>query len=116
MKNFFTIDNKNLAYNIISQEKAKEMMEENKKNHIILDVRSDWEYKRGHIKGAINIPNEDIGYEDDIKLLPDKEQSILIYCRSGHRSKQAASKLAIMGYKNLYEFGGIITWEYGLTE
>lgn len=111
MKNFIN----NLAYNIISQEEAKEMMENNKES-IILDVRSDWEYKRGHIEGAINLPNEEIGHEENIKLLPNKEQNILIYCRSGYRSKEAASKLALLGYKNLYEFGGIITWEHGLVK
>ena len=105
---------KELAYQIISQEKAKEMMEENN-NYIILDVRTDWEYKMGHIAGAINIPNEEIGHQE-IEELPDKNQPILVYCRSGHRSKQAPSKLAVLGYKNIYEFGGVITWEYGLVE
>ena len=105
---------KELAYQIISQEKAKEMMEENN-NYIILDVRTDWEYKMGHIAGAINIPNEEIGHQE-IEELPDKNQPILVYCRSGHRSKQASSKLAVLGYKNIYEFGGVITWEYGLVE
>ena len=75
---------KELAYQIISQEKAKEMMEENN-NYIILDVRTDWEYKMGHIAGAINIPNEEIGHQE-IEELPDKNQPILVYCRSGHRS------------------------------
>ena len=68
-----------------------------------------------HIAGAINIPNEEIGHQE-IEELPDKNQPILVYCRSGHRSKQASSKLAVLGYKNIYEFGGVITWEYGLVE
>lgn len=115
MINTFTnIYGKELAYQIISQEKAKEMMEDTT-GYVILDVRTDWEYKMGHIKGAINIPNEEIGHEE-IDILPDKNQVVLIYCRSGHRSKQAAAKLAVLGYKNIYEFGGIITWEYGLAE
>lgn len=105
----------NLAYKIISQEKAKEIMEDSK-DYIILDVRSEWEFERGHIEGAINIPNEEIGHAEELALLPDKEKMILVYCRSGNRSKQAASKLAILGYKNIFEFGGIITWEYGITE
>ena len=115
MFNFFTnINGEDLAYKIISQEKAKEIMEDTE-GYIILDVRTDWEYDNGHIEGAINIPNEEIGHED-IEALPDKEQPILVYCRSGNRSKQAASKLAVLGYKNIYEFGGVITWEYGLAK
>ncbi|WP_300341256.1 MULTISPECIES: rhodanese-like domain-containing protein [unclassified Fusobacterium] len=105
----FNVDGKELSYQIITQEKAKELMEINS-DYIILDVRSDWEFENGRIKGALNLPNEDIGHED-IKMLPDKEKMIFVYCRSGHRSKQAASKLAILGYKNIYEFGGIITWD-----
>ena len=108
------VEVRELAYKIISQEKAKEMMEENK-DYVILDVRTDWEYNSGHIPGAINIPNEEIGHQE-IEELPDKNQPILVYCRSGHRSKQASSKLAVLGYKNIYEFGGVITWEYGLVE
>lgn len=110
---FNNIAGKELAYKIISQDRAKEMMEDTT-GYVILDVRTDWEYENGHIEGAINIPNEEIGHEE-IEILPDKEQTILIYCRSGHRSKQAASKLAVLGYKNIYEFGGVITWEYGLV-
>ena len=110
---FSNIDGKDLAYKIISQDRAKEMMEDTT-GYVILDVRTDWEYENGHIEGAINIPNEEIGHEE-IETLPDKEQTILVYCRSGNRSKQAASKLAVLGYKNIYEFGGVITWEYGLV-
>ena len=85
------------------------------KDYIILDVRTEREFKTGHIPNAINIPNEDIGYFDPLNL-EDKNKPILIYCRSGHRSLQSASKLALMGYTNIYEFGGIITWEYEITE
>ena len=76
---------------------------------IILDVRTAEEYSEKHIPGAINIPNETIG-ADDIPELPDKDQLILIYCRSGNRSKQASEKLAKQGYTNIVEFGGINSW------
>ena len=87
----------------------KSIMESNE-NYIIIDVRTFEEYCEGHIPGAINIPNEDIvGVPPEI--LADKNQLILIYCRSGNRSKQAAEKLANMGYTNIIEFGGIIDWD-----
>ena len=76
---------------------------------IILDVRTAEEYSEKHIPGAINIPNKTIG-ADDIPELPDKDQLILIYCRSGNRSKQAADKLVKLGYTNIVEFGGINDW------
>ena len=95
-------------YTRISQEEAKEMMARDD-GHVVLDVRRQDEYDSGHIPGAILIPNESIGTDSPEKL-PDKEQIILIYCRSGRRSKEAAEKLAKMGYTNVYEFGGIITW------
>ena len=96
------------TYTQIDQEKAKEMMAVND-GHVIVDVRRADEYAAGHILGAILIPNESIGTEKP-EQLPDKDQIILIYCRSGNRSKQAAQKLADMGYTNIYEFGGINTW------
>ena len=96
------------SYTQISQEEAGEMMERDD-GHIIVDVRRQDEYDAGHIPGAILIPNESIGAEPP-KELPDLDQIILIYCRSGNRSKQAAEKLAAMGYTNIYEFGGINTW------
>ena len=92
----------------IDQEKAKEMMAVND-GHVVVDVRRVDEYASGHIPGAILIPNESIGTEKPDQL-PDKDQIILVYCRSGNRSKQAAQKLADMGYTNIYEFGGINTW------
>ena len=79
------------------------------KDYIILDVRTPEEFKSKHIPGAINIPNETIGTEE-VPELPDKEQLIMIYCRSGNRSKQAADKLATQGYTNIVEFGGINDW------
>ena len=96
------------SYKQISQEEAKLMMEKDD-GHVIVDVRRADEYKEGHIPGAILIPNESISSEQP-KELPDLEQIILVYCRSGRRSKEAAEKLANIGYTNVYEFGGIIDW------
>ena len=96
------------GYTQISQDEAKDMMARDD-GHIIVDVRRQDEYDAGHIPGAIIIPNEDINTERP-KELPDLDQIILVYCRSGRRSKEASEKLAKMGYTNIYEFGGIITW------
>lgn len=79
-------------------------------DYIILDVRTQEEYDAGHIPNAICIPNETIG-NDAIPALPNKEQLILVYCRSGNRSKQAAGKLVQQGYTNIVEFGGILDWQ-----
>ena len=97
------------AYVQITMDEAVQMME-NESNYIILDVRTEAEYNAGHIPNAICVPNETI-VEDNITQLPDKEQRILVYCRSGNRSKQASEKLARFGYTNVYEFGGIIDWQ-----
>ena len=97
-----------LQYKQISQEEAKEMMNR-EDGHIIVDVRRRDEYDEGHLPDAILIPNESIE-KSRPKELPDLDQIILVYCRSGRRSKEATEKLAAMGYKNVYEFGGIITW------
>lgn len=96
------------GYKQISQDEAKAMMARDD-GHIIVDVRRQDEYDAGHIPGAILIPNESIDKERP-KELPDLDQIILVYCRSGRRSKEASEKLAKMGYTNIYEFGGIITW------
>ena len=77
--------------------------------HVIVDVRRQDEYDAGHIPGAILIPNESIK-TDRPEELPDLDQIILVYCRSGNRSKEAAQKLVELGYTNVYEFGGIDTW------
>ena len=98
-----------LPYLQIDQDQAKIMMEADD-GHVIVDVRRQDEFDAGHIPGAICIPNESIGTESP-KELPDRNQIILIYCRSGNRSKQAAEKLGRMGYLNVYEFGGIIDWK-----
>ena len=96
------------TYRQVNAEEAAAMMEE-ESDYIILDVRTSEEYREKHIPGAINIPNETIGTED-IPELPDMEQLILVYCRSGNRSKQASEKLVKLGYTNIVEFGGINDW------
>ena len=96
------------TYTQISMEQAITMMEE-EKDYIILDVRTPEEFYEKHIPNAINVPNENIGTEEILEL-PDKEQLILVYCRSGNRSKQASEKLVTLGYTNVYEFGGINSW------
>ena len=96
------------TYRQVSPEEAAAMMEK-ETDYIILDVRTKEEYETAHIPGAICIPNETIG-TGDIPELPDKEQLILVYCRSGNRSKQASEKLAKHGYTNIVEFGGINSW------
>ena len=96
------------TYRQISMEEAVTMMEE-ETEYIILDVRTAQEYSEKHIPGAINIANESIGTED-IPELPDKDQLILVYCRSGNRSKQASEKLVKLGYTNIVEIGGINSW------
>ena len=96
------------TYRQVSPEEAAAMMEE-ETDYIILDVRTQEEYEAAHIPGAICIPNETIG-TGDIPELPDKDQLILVYCRSGNRSKQASEKLAKQGYTNIVEFGGINSW------
>ena len=96
------------SYQQITQEKAKEMMQADD-GHIIVDVRRQDEYDSGHIPDAILIPNESIDTKQP-KELPNLDQVILIYCRSGRRSKEASQKLADMGYTHIYEFGGIIDW------
>jgi rhodanese-related sulfurtransferase len=93
----------------VSMDEITTIMQENT-NYIILDVRTIEEYNQGHIPNAICIPNETID-ENVIKKLPNKNQLILIYCRSGNRSKQAVQKLLNLEYTNLIEFGGIIDWK-----
>ena len=97
-----------VSYRQITMDEAIAIMEE-ETGYLILDVRTPEEFRDKHIPGAINIPNETIG-TDEIPELPDKEQLILVYCRSGNRSKQAAEKLAALGYTNIAEFGGINDW------
>ena len=98
------------VYVNITAEEAKRIMD-SEEGYIILDVREQDEYDVGHIPGAILIPYTQIE-EKAKKTLPDKDQLILVYCRSGRRSKIAAEALAKLGYANIKEFGGIIDWPY----
>lgn len=99
---------KTTGYRQVTTEEAVNIMQ-TEENYVILDVRTAQEFASGHIPGAVLLPNETIGTED-VPLLPDKDQLILVYCRSGNRSKQAAEKLAQLGYTNIVEFGGINSW------
>ena len=96
-------------YTQITQDEAKRIMKE-EDDYVIVDVRREDEYVAGHIPGAILIPNESITEYEAPEELTDSDQIILVYCRSGRRSKEAAEKLAKMGYSRVYEFGGIIDW------
>lgn len=99
-----------MKYTQISMDEAKKIFESGTDAaYIILDVRRADEFAEGHIPAAINVANESIGAEAPAEL-PDKDQLIYVYCRSGNRSKQAAEKLAALGYTNIVEFGGIIDW------
>lgn len=97
------------SYRQISMDEATEIMKK-ESGYIILDVRRPDEFSEGHIPKAINVPNENIG-NTEISELPNKEQLILVYCRSGRRSKEASQKLVKLGYTNIVEFGGIIDWK-----
>jgi rhodanese-related sulfurtransferase len=96
------------SYRQINMDDAIAIMEA-ESDYIILDVRTPEEFSEKHIPGAINVANETIGSEE-ITELPDKDQLILVYCRSGNRSKQASEKLVALGYTNIVEFGGINDW------
>ena len=108
IKQHVTADQEGTEYTSITMEDAKEIFQE-KGDYLIVDVRRADEFTEGHIPGAINIANEDIASAEPTEL-PDKEQVIYVYCRSGNRSKQASAKLAAMGYTNIVEFGGILDW------
>jgi len=102
-----------VGYRQISQEEARQMME-SESGYIILDVRTPSEFDEGHIPGAICISHDSIP-TDTIPELPDKDQLIMVYCRSGRRSKLAAEQLVSQGYTNIVEFGGINTWTGEVT-
>lgn len=104
-----TGDDKANTYRQITMDDAVSMMAE-ESGYIILDVRRPDEFATGHIPGAINVPNEIIG-TSEIPELPDKDQLIMVYCRSGRRSKEASEKLVKLGYTNIVEFGGINDWK-----
>ena len=97
------------TYRQIAMDEAVDMMAQ-ETGYIILDVRRADEFAAGHIPNAINVPNESIG-KTEIPELPDKNQLIMVYCRSGRRSKEASEKLVKLGYTNIVEFGGILDWK-----
>ena len=107
------VQEEKVIYEQITAREAKEIMEQ-KTGYLILDVRTEEEYAAGHIENAMLIPDYEIEARAETELT-DKEQMILVYCRSGRRSKGAAEKLASMGYCNVKEFGGIIDWSYGVV-
>lgn len=98
------------SYHQITQEEAKEMMET--KEVLILDVREQEEYESGHIPGAVLLPVGSIDENTAAETIPEKDTTVLVYCRSGNRSKTASAELAELDYTNIYEFGGINTWPY----
>ena len=98
------------TYEQITAEQAKTIMD-TEKDYVIIDARTDEEFAEGHIENAILIPEYEIAERAE-KELPDKEQLILVYCRSGRRSKIASEELVKLGYTNIKEFGGIIDWPY----
>ena len=102
------------TYEQISGAEAKALMD-SESGYIIIDARTQEEYDQGHIPGAILIPEYEIADRAE-KELPDKNQLILVYCRSGRRSKIAAEELVKLGYTNIKEFGGIIDWEYEIVK
>ena len=103
-----------LGYTQISQDEAKDIMDSGAE-HIILDVRTQEEYDAGHIPNSILIPDYDIEEKAE-EILTDKEATILVYCRSGNRSKSASSVLAELGYTDVREFGGINDWPYEVVK
>lgn len=105
--------NKVNTFTSVSAAEAKEYMD-SEENYIILDVRTQEEYDAGYIPGAILIPDYEITERAE-KELPDKDQRILVYCRSGNRSKKASAALIEMGYTNIIEFGGINDWPYEIV-
>lgn len=98
------------SYQQITQEEAKEMMDT--QEVIVLDVREQDEYDSGHIPGAVLLPVGTIEEDTAAQVIPEKDSTILVYCRSGNRSKTASAALAELGYTSIYEFGGINTWPY----
>lgn len=98
------------SYVQITQEEAKKMMDE--QDVIILDVREQYEFDESHIKNAVLLPLGSISEKLAVAVIPEKDTIVLVYCRSGNRSKTASDALVNLGYTNVYEFGGIITWPY----
>lgn len=107
------VSNDKAEYIRISAEEAKEIIDT--EEVVILDVRTVQEYQEGHIEGAILIPDYDLE-RLAAEYLPDKEAKILVYCRTGRRSENASRLLIEMGYKDVYDFGGIVDWDYDIIE
>ena len=101
------------TYQQITQDEAKRMMDE--QDVVILDVREQSEYDGGHIAGAVLLPVDSVDEESAAAAIPEKDSVVLVYCRSGNRSKTASEALAELGYTQVYEFGGVITWSHGLV-
>lgn len=106
--------NDSAGYRQATAREAKELMD-SEEGYIILDVRTEEEYAGGHIPGAILIPHDDIANQAE-EALTDKDQLILVYCRSGNRSRQAAEALVELGYTNVVDFGGINDWPYEIEQ
>ncbi len=104
----------NASYEQISQEEAKEIMD-TRTDYVIIDARTEEEFASGHIEGAILIPEYEIA-QKATSLIPQKDTLILVYCRSGRRSKIASEELVKLGYTNVKEFGGIIDWQYEIVK
>lgn len=102
-----------ITYEQITQEQAKELLD-SEEDYVLLDVRTQLEYEEGHMPGAVLLPDYEVSEKAE-ELLPDKDQLILVYCRSGNRSKSASRALAELGYTNVKEFGGIQDWPYEIT-
>ena len=102
------------GYQQITQEEAKEMMDAG--DAVVLDVREQSEYDEGHIPGAVLLPVGSINEDTAAAVIPEKSTTVLVYCRSGNRSKTAAAALAELGYTDVCEFGGINTWPYEIEQ
>ena len=98
----------------VTAQEAKELMD-SEQDYVILDVRTEGEYAEGHVPGATLLPLNDVASKAE-SVLTDKDQLILVYCRSGNRSKQAAKTLASLGYTNVVDFGGISSWPYDIEK
>lgn len=107
--------NEENTYMQITQDEAKKMMDE-KKDILILDVREQLEYDEGHVPGAVLLPVDTITEETAAGVVADKDTVVLVYCRSGNRSKKAAKALVELGYTQIYEFGGILDWPYAIEK
>ena len=102
------------AYHKISAEEAYEMMAS--QEVVVVDVRTREEYDGGHIENAVLVPKGSIDEDTAAEVIPEKDSTVLVYCRSGRRSKDAAQKLLALGYQSVYDFGGVIDWPYELVK